>query len=709
MSVSKRERARRVSFIQQAIARGTGRFFGGEKLLYPLADYVLLAFQEPTCFSIWRTGDQPRLAFTSFKDPSLISEAAFECGRHLQSIDLNRVTLGSRAGILTDFFATVHEVTPKGFLPSPPEKVELLRAILAFDRGEAFADSFATALATSLKEHKLTHGQGSDCKGAQLLTDEEASEYLSPMRDVLDEAFLELGEHRSFSVKISPESHVPNLFAAIRSVRSPEKRFGVFPYTASLLLSNTQRQSLPTICRESSVFLTHRGSCDIVCSESGCDSALESPLGTEARAIFDSVFYSGCVDFGLAGETGEAGQWRDVSGGTRADSIRQSVERCVYGVLTQGQESRIVYVPIHVGGAPWLALFTLTRTSEGFAWDDNYCFYRDIIAKLSDRIRLGAQRVYITTLVEELKSALDARSEDLFADVNGRWKRVSQIYPFRLHTLSPCSPTDHGALRLPRGVFANLKEVANPFCQSQIEYGHVVTEVLRQRLQQELDLRGHIELRANEGMRDRLQSQAHTILNSLPCGTLREALRATELEESARMAGDALKRTEIVEASLIVALGRTLPSDFPRTPMTILRWLFDRTPSDKILPTMDFAGGGQDFLLDLGDVPAAFTILWNLWDNAERVTASGRDGWFNVHVHTTSDKGRLIVTFENVGEMPRPWIEYLRRLGPSPNTKPHRCGLEIVMGLLPDLHWEMDAPLVRGSTTSLSLRMHREV
>jgi len=706
---TKEELDRRVVLIRQAIARGAGRFFGGAKLLYPISDYILLAFQTPACFSIWtRSG---KLVFSTFRDPDIVSTAMLASASHLTDPDNCKIDLSFLGRNLSDYFVTLHKVSKKGFDPVGTKDIAFLKQILNPNQKPRFPDGFSEALQQAIEAHSKYQWIDSDCGIAMPLSDEQVVKYLKPLRSVLDEVIPEILEHQSFSVTLSNGASVPNIFAVVRTVRSPQKRFsekeprGIFPYTASLLLSNVQRDLLPRICDDSVCSAceeTTRANCEQKQYMSRCISLLEAPLSLKARSIFDSVYYSGCVDFGLMGKTGEAGQWRD-RGGAGEDILRREVEKCVYGVLTRGNRSRIMYVPIHVGGSPWISLFTFTRADDESTWDDNYCFYRDIISKLSDRIRSAVQATYIKALVNDLRDAVDRRN-DIVGEIDGNWGVASQIFPFRRHRLTQCTASMPGALRLPRGIHAVLSEEDNPFCNAQIDYGHIRLERLRDGLSKELKLMERIELLANEGVRNRRTSQAHTLINiSLELtGAIDNALHAQDLTEVQKYCRDATSYKTILDASLSIALGRNLPPDFPRDVKSMLIWLNGLIPSTKLRPEVSWKQSAttRPFANDK-DICAAFTILWNLWDNAIKMAGGKKQGWFRISAAEIKDG--IQIDFENLGQITELWLRYLNDHRSSPNTENRRRGLEIVKELMPLLGWRIQCEIPKSGETRIRL------
>lgn len=708
---TKEELDRRVVLIRQAIARGAGRFFGGAKLLYPISDYILLAFQTPACFSIWtRSG---KLVFSTFRDPDIVSTAMLASATHLTDPDNCKIDLSFLGRNLSDYFVTLHTVSKKGFDPVGTKDIAFLKHILNPNQKPHFPDGFSEALQRAIEAHSKYQWIDSDCGIAMPLSDEQVVKYLKPLRSVLDEVIPEILEHQSFSVTLSSGASVPNIFAVVRTVRSPQKRFsekeprGIFPYTASLLLSNVQRDLLPRICDDSVCSAceeTTRANCEQKQYMTRCISLLEAPLSLKARSIFDSVYYSGCVDFGLMGKTGEAGQWRD-RGGAGEDILRREVEKCVYGVLTRGNRSRIMYVPIHVGGSPWISLFTFTRADDESTWDDNYCFYRDIISKLSDRIRSAVQATYIKALVNDLRDAVDRRN-DIVGEIDGNWGVASQIFPFRRHRLIQCTASTSGALRLPLGIHAVLSEEDNPFCHAQIDYGHIVLERLRDSLSKELQLMELIELRTNEEVRNRLTSHTHTFRNLLHglTGTLDDAHRASDLTTARRYCRDATSYTDKLDVSLKAALDLPPPPTFPRDIKSMLFWMCERTPSRKVTPKVSCNKSAKPRPFPTTEAQySAFTILWNLWDNAEKVAGGEQDGWFRVSMKKIEGERCIQIDFTNLGQMSEPWRDYLNDRGSSPNTEPRRRGLEIVKELIPLLGWTIHCDVTKPRITCIRL------
>ena len=124
---------------------------------------------------------------------------------------------------------------------------------------------------------------------------------------------------------------------------------------------------------------------------------MEWPLGATARSIADSVFSSGVVDF----SDEQTGQGRDIPSTDKQsdDWKRQQAEKRVYGAIAK--DRHVFYVPIHVSGIPWLALFTISPRSAKIAtWAHTYALYRSLVSDAIENIRALAKSTYLRLVKE---------------------------------------------------------------------------------------------------------------------------------------------------------------------------------------------------------------------------------------------------------------------------------------------------------------------
>jgi len=252
---------------------------------------------------------------------------------------------------------------------------------------------------------------------------------------------------------------VLNLFCVLRYFEDPArprvvrstdgKREARLPYTARLIASRSQREYLGQLWQELPGE-TQRGIARAFGDRPDLVQVFQWPLGQGSRAIADSVFRSGCVDCGLRGE--RVDRLSRERAGSSQDRARQQLETAVYedllysptGTISAAQrDSSIFYVPVHVGGTPWLALFLFYDPSDSRARELSYRLYRDMIPPLAAQIRMGAQVSYAFLLAEAVSSILtrDVTSAEFVEEVSSRWRDLARVYPFAIPDMRPLAST----------------------------------------------------------------------------------------------------------------------------------------------------------------------------------------------------------------------------------------------------------------------------
>lgn len=232
-----------------------------------------------------------------------------------------------------------------------------------------------------------------------------------------------------------------------------------FDYTAKVLLSEAQRawvnRALPREVRG---------------DESAAD-ILSYACGPCGRFVADTPFMSGLVDCGDdVRDARESAEARDVPGhGDEKDSARHAIENKTYAMLRgPGREALpIVYIPVHIGGAPWLALYSFARGKDR----DQHCYflYRSVLPNLGQHLRQAAREAFlqcvsdaITSAQERLPKAVAERglwSETAVDDVNAAWFRAALVYPFErpeLRIVGDHVPDDERLLDLGEGRYLAL-------------------------------------------------------------------------------------------------------------------------------------------------------------------------------------------------------------------------------------------------------------
>lgn len=80
------------------------------------------------------------------------------------------------------------------------------------------------------------------------------------------------------------------------------------------------------------------------------------PLGQGARAIADTPLTSGIIDIGLPGERDALKNPNSREHYPQTTARLKELEDKIYG--PDWRSESIFYVPVHIGGIPWLALFS---------------------------------------------------------------------------------------------------------------------------------------------------------------------------------------------------------------------------------------------------------------------------------------------------------------------------------------------------------------
>jgi hypothetical protein len=449
--------------IGDALIGAAYRYPMPDVFLYPLTDLLVVFFQSPVVISFWR-GDE--LIFSSLRD-------AFHFGRYQHRL----VALTPRRypiRISREYGVAVHELVDSELARNDAlrRRLEDLLDGLTKSKTSAaliFRETVIKTLASikdgpdlTVTEFRRPHRDVLDVSYARVL------ESLEPMRSVLDTALADFGESPFLN---NPEARCVKVFSVFRSVIHGGLRYqNSFNYTAGLVLSKSQRRLLSDqiILRG----ISNVGDRDLL-------DVLETPLGDHSRSLADSVFCSGIVDFGRRVAQPD---W-DVAVGPD-DEKRKVAEQLIYDLF--GPERTVFYVPIHVGGTPWVAVFTPTHhdiSAKNPNWDHNYRFYRDVIGTIGDRIRSGARQVYLDLVRKRFLEGLDQAGVNkrvIAALISKEWAILAQVFPFpRLRLAAVADPIAHSsdgdgkeALLPIEGIGEFRATVTeNPFFPPQVQYG----------------------------------------------------------------------------------------------------------------------------------------------------------------------------------------------------------------------------------------------
>ncbi len=424
-----------------------------ETLIYPFLDYLYLYFQpskkdDPLVFMFWE-GD--RCIFSSFND--LYYTRKYRLIKENFTPPSHRLPLSN-----SGFYLSIHKVNSQKLRQFEKKKnaksnrdylVELQNKLLPVDSKKTkrlkilFEDSlfklFFIERGTLNSLLSAIQSEIKDLYMSKLVDDYEkqidedlnikfVNKCTDGLRVILDECWQDIRDFLSINSQNKPQ--LGNIFCVIRMAYYKDLRYTVFPYTAKILLSKNQANILQDWmeykCNKCRKNCKVKNGANIV-------DVLEAPLSKNARAIADLVFCSGIVEFGR--EPSEE-IWDTYKKNSEMDENRQWVENCIY------PSGYIYYVPIHVGGHPWLALFTFSSGKD--RWLYNYTFYRDIVSIVATKLRLKALDEYISQIGaifrDEIKKGLSSKL-DFIQRINKKLKSLARIYPFPLLYLEDKSST----------------------------------------------------------------------------------------------------------------------------------------------------------------------------------------------------------------------------------------------------------------------------
>ena len=684
---------------------------------YPLFDAILLRFQEARIITIFQKEgvSDYKLFYTSLQDPEYYSKFKAYIKKN-KSLD-NLVRLTNKFYIAVwSFQVTRGNIKFQKARTGDTEKLSRLIESL----NDEFGKHVLEAIETGLEDYKNRFGSDYDrelpslfTKGADLiLEDQDIVSFRNHMRTVIDEAFQSVA--RSPILNSGGEDSFLDLFAVVRYPLNDLRR-GLFGYTAQLLLSNDQKQNLEKIIIPTKETKKDRYEKSLEYLRSINYSIrtfvndIESNLGNHSRAVADSIFYSGLVDFSpdKAGE----GEGRDAIGHSTNDLRRLKAEHILFSRLVPSGSPRPFYVPIHVGGHPWIGLFTFSYLHAEYRWAHNYQVYRTLIPRVAERLRVRAMIEYtsqiVDTLIENISNPIVSQFD--IEKANSSLKRLGGLYPFQILSIHRNPETGSLPLKLPSEETLYLKASDNPYFVPQVKYDKVPVELGN--IKKEFEARSvkNYEISVDQ-LRARLRAQEHTIFNILPNRQLELAINADESElrgQAKRWVVDAKRALEIVTASLSIVFRPDeyrIPSEDTNTVLTMIKWFEERTLSSQTKPSISIASPISDVILIGKSRQHAYTIIWNLWNNAIKNLRNEQldEDYFGIKIY--SDQAFLYVDFENGGEIPDPWLKYINGEGLYPGTE-RTSGLAIIKDILKETNWQIHGAVRNDKKTSIVLKI----
>jgi len=457
----------RIELIRDALNGITYHLPRPKLFVLPFVDYLYLLFQRPLVFNFWEGAE---CVFTSLEDQyfrELLGEGWPRKPSRVACIPKTNLEVSvhsfdspaiNNAYVRRQRSASSTEHNTEG-LPVDEDATAIVERLCAAELSPKLLPEMFKILAESVRVPR--HGVGKCVIDGAKEADyrNQLLPLLDPMRRVLKSAFGDALDSPGIRQREGGFCRT-NIYAVVRTIAYPQRRYRhAFPYTAGLLLMDDQRDEARERCRH---LAARRGE---MChasrtSDFDCCRQLEQPLGLDARSVSDLVFCSGTVDFGRS--AGEA-DW-DVAGG-EVDKLRQICERCVY---PPGRG--LFYVPVHVCGTPWIAVFTFADK-----WSHNYTLYRDVLHKTAALIRQNAWREYITLVTDKLILRLRdpaAPSATVVKEVNRDWRLLAQTYPFPSAELHQ-SRGEESAMRVPGRGPLTVTARENPFFNRQVDWGIV--------------------------------------------------------------------------------------------------------------------------------------------------------------------------------------------------------------------------------------------
>lgn len=708
--------------------------------VYPVIDVLKLIFQRPVIISFFEKFgvNSQKLIYTSFKDPDLL--------RRMPSF-VNRLASSNHKVILSDnTFMTVHnwvEIKEASFSGG-----DLIFEVRDFNSDEVRELErisgyllLNTENETGLRKKKVLQAIknyrehfGYDQDSINISGDEQRSTNKSAIASKIVEFYRDMQLIVDLSLKdfvkadlIDKDSRgvtLPfnNLFFVIRL---PQVR-NRFDYSAGILLSTTQRAKIDEWWKKESnadveellnIFpngLWKRENAKRVVQAFidgskgdflGLAGSIETPLSYESRSIADSVFASGVIDFSAF----SAGKGLDWSGYSTQDMLRQLGEHAIYSRITPFRHP--FYIPIHVGGVPWIILFTMPpQTSENPTHSDwlyNIRMYTLLIPHIGNKIRATVRKLYLTKLSEriavETGEFLDGNTpstELLCGEINKSLNTLMSFFPY--DGLLFCSHNSDGKepLDLPNGERIWFEVCTNSSFKKQVSFDLIDIHELRNAAEDGA-LQASIK---HKHLYVSLLRHQHTIFNLTPAnvGLMNDALEAWDDSQKAKRYVEEARRASEVLSIVLSIIFESEIEKF-KSVVELIEFLYNHNsllgpePEVEIEPSVKENG----LALDQKNRGNAFLVLWNLWSNASKKYPGVKTRAFSVRLG--SDKRGTVVQFKNEGEMPKSWVEFLLGNVKSPGHESENRvtlqGLEVVVSALHDLGWSIMEARSEGGKT----------
>lgn len=407
-----------------------------EAMLFPFLDSVMLLHQKELVLALWKHDVcvdvfLKDLSFLTEFEGSVQNQVFAYCRKIQNSIDKkNIIKLGGEPyGLSIHEFRPLEDILQAGVsLKVHEDATELTFKLfdkVDDDKNHYIDDEFYKSIGQAIEKH-ISRAQDTKPTDEEepvlaiAIADAEIKELLEPMRLALDEILIDIGK---IGDRLTLPSTLPNIFVAIRVYRKMEKlRKEKYDYTAMLMLQEKTKDGIENWCKTGTYP-------DCISKGKGykdCVNALQQILG-DTRVSADLVFASGIITFGVPTIANKKAEVE------KEGQSARDTEKCIYFEM----DPYLTYFPIHIGGSPWLAMYTLTKNSEEISWETwrhNYLFYRQVLQNVPGLIKQRSQQIYLYLTSEKVIDAIRrAYNNSSFLEaVNLSMIKVAQVYPFPL-------------------------------------------------------------------------------------------------------------------------------------------------------------------------------------------------------------------------------------------------------------------------------------
>lgn len=359
-----------------------------------------------------------------------------------------------------------------------------------------------------------------------------------------------------------------------------------------------------------------------------------------------------------------------------------------------------VYVPIHIEGASWIVLLRFYKDSDISGCYDVFHFYHDVIPRIGAMLRTESKSVYLGHI--ENVFAQEIANPDYPSFVN-RFNRqcaaLVQRYPFPEVRLDESVGDDPSRLILPDGCGVGVTIRKTSWFDPQVDYDPLdpkdVLDACSRALRTVEESAKSFELE--------MRHQQHTIFNVLPTNQIDVALRLTG--DTGGFLDDAKRKMNVLETSLSIPF-RDLPLKHLKgvdTVFKLLNWLKTDAFSSRIEPTLVLPSDGPDIRLrGRTELANAFTLFWNLWDNAAKNHPREHSERYSIVAEWHHEL--LFITFKNAGDLlPQKFVHYLAEdNAPWPESS-NRKGLIVIKDKLRALNWQVREVAAEGEFTRITI------